>query len=138
VTADVVYLYGRPYEMPPLVTTVQAPGLNLCDDPIISATCATLVNRGGGSQPCGGLLAYQSGAWQHVNACRDCLDTPLPCPGGLGHVSCGDPEPVVCMHGGCREPADISVQCTNGAEGECDGCCWISDDELEGRRMWPR
>ena len=126
-TAEVVYLHGRLHELPPLVTTKPEPELNRCDDPIISATC----------EGCRGLLAYQCGAWLHVNACLDCLHGSAEfCAGN--HPACDEPEPVTCMHDGCREAADVDMQCVNGAEGECDGCCWIREDELEGRRMWPR
>lgn len=138
-TAEIVYLFGRPHEMPPMVTTADlAPTLNLCDEPTVSAVCETLVRRSGHDQPCGGLLAYQGGAWQHVNACRDCVDSPLPCPGDLGHVSCDDPQPSTCIHDGCTDTAEYEMQCTRGGEGECCGCCWVRNDELEGRRMWTR
>lgn len=133
---ELVYLWGRNHTLPPLITTVDL--LNLCDQPIVSALCATPVRRAGSEQPCGGLLAYQNGAWHHVNACRDCFDTPQPCPGNLGHVSCPAPDPQVCMHRGCPEPADPVMQCTGGASGECDGCCWVLDDHLQGRPMWTR
>ncbi len=104
--------------------------LNRCDAPTVTALCGSLVVRGGEEVTCGGLLAYQGG-WQHVNVCLDCYDAG-PCRGRV-HVSCLDPAPAGCDHPHCGEPGDIDQDCAYGY-GSCCGCCWIRDDQLEGRR----
>lgn len=127
-TGVLIHLFGGQepalVQLPPLVTAT-GPILNMCDEPIVSGRCASLVDYDGTTFPCGGLLAYQGGQWQHVNACEDCYDSPDPCP-GVGHRSCDNPQPMPCMHGVCIEPADIEIPCTGGAKGECCGCCWVS------------
>lgn len=132
-TGVLIQLFGEPtpkvVELPPLATTTD-PTVNLCDQPIVSGRCASLVDWDGLSFPCGGLLAYQGGVWQHVNACEDCYDSPEPCHGSAGHRSCDTPQPETCPHGSCREPVDIEVPCTNGAAGECCGCCWITTGHI--------
>lgn len=132
-TAVVINLFGKTVvaQLPPMVTTTGST-LNLCEEPIVSARCATLVPYDGKrSFPCGGLLAYQGGQWQHVNACENCYASPLSCPSSIGHRSCDTPQPVQCLHVTCTMPADIDVQCTNGAAGECCGCCWIDDGHTD-------
>jgi hypothetical protein len=129
----VVHLNGRLRELPPLVTVP----LNRCDDPVVTAVCVSVVYRRGVEQKCGGLLGYQSGRWQHVNVCRDCLDSPGACFGDVGHVSCTDPEPGKCAHPNCDQEADIEMPCALGGVGDCDGCCWVREDRNEGLRLWP-
>lgn len=135
-TGTLIYLQPRTATVALLPRGAQVPLLNLCDQPVISATCTTLITRGRRDQQCDGLLAYQCGQWQHVNACRDCYNHPGVSCGGAGHVDCGEPQPAGCMHNGCAQPADIDVQCTGGSVGECDGCCWVRPDELAGLRLW--
>lgn len=121
--------------LPPLVTT--EPVLNLCDEPTVSGRCISLVKYGKTTSYCHGLLAYQGGAWQHVNACDDCFESDRPCPDGLGHRSCDDPQPAPCGHEPCPDTADVGVPCTNGGKGSCCGCCWTGGNELDGRALWP-
>lgn len=108
--------------------------LNRCDAPIITAVCASLTVRGDVEQTCGGLLAYQDGRWQHVNACLVCAAGGDRC---LPHLSCCDPQPESCGHPSCTQPADIDQTCACWHM-HCCGCCWELDDELAGRRMWLR
>jgi hypothetical protein len=135
--SDVVYLHGREHTLPPLITTIDL--LTAPKRPVVSARCASLVRRFDREQHCGGLLSYQGGRWLHANACWDCRDAAAPCPGNLGHVTCDSPEPLTCLHGhgACPEPADIDMQCVNGGQGECCGCCWTLADMRDGRRLWP-
>jgi hypothetical protein len=135
VTGVLIHLFGQPEpvvaELPPLITT-SGPTLNLCDEPVVSARCASLVDWDGVAYPCSGLLAYQGGVWQHVNACEDCYDSAEPCLGSIGHRSCDDPQPMPCAHGTCPEPADIEIPCTTGAKaGSCCGCCWVSAGHID-------
>lgn len=104
---------------------------------VVSSRCATLVTRYGVDQPCSGLLTYQDGAWQHADACPDCIHTPQPCPDRIGHHVCALPQPAECLHGGCLQPVDIGVVCVIGTDGECCGCCH-GDDDIDGRLLWPR
>jgi hypothetical protein len=140
VTGVLIHLFGEPepkvVELPPLVVAT-GPTLNLCDQPIASGRCISLVTYKKNSYPCGGLLAYQGGSWQHVNACEDCYNSDDPCP-GVGHRSCDDPQPELCMHGACVEPVDIEVPCTNGGAGQCCGCCWIDAGHasIDDARGW--
>lgn len=127
-TDNVVYLNNWPRELPPLVTTTP-PARR--DTP--TAVCVSLIDRGYGEQPCDGLLAYLRGRWQHVDACHDCLTGPTTC--AVGHLRCDTPQPRECTHG-CGEAADVEMPCTGGGVGDCDGCCWVTDDALQGRRLW--
>jgi hypothetical protein len=120
--ADTVMLVGAP--------------LNRCDAPTVTGVCASLVVRGELEENCGGLLAYQLGAWQHVNMCSNCYTGGV-CPAPGGHRSCTDPEPETCDHSGCLQTADIDQECTRGYL-FCCGCCWLLEDGRDGRRMWLR
>lgn len=116
-------------------TQSAVPVLNRCDQPVVSAVCAALAGPDGDQYECGGLLAYQGGMWQHVNACLDCYDTDgTAC--RAEHTWCDGPEPAQCAHHHCTRIADIGVDYAKGHD-RCCGCCWELDDELEGRRLWP-
>lgn len=120
--SNVVYLRTGPPERAPLVLTVP-----LCEDPTISTYCT-----------CGGLLAFVAGRWQHAEACIACFASTDPCPDSRAHRSCPDPDPVTCWHDTCRETVELEIDCASGLPaGGCCGCCWVTDDMLEGRRMWP-
>lgn len=97
---------------------VDAP-LNLCDQPAITAVCATLTGHGA----CGAALAYQNGRWRHVNT---------------GRPTCPEPQAARCHHLSCEQTADPDRPCAFGLEHCCGSCCWAADDDLEGRPLWPR
>ena len=100
----------------------------LCEEPNTSTVCE-----------CGGLLAYVTGRWQHVEACVDCHDSDQPCRDSHRHIACVDPLPKTCAHGNCREEVSMVIECARGlANRTCCGCCWDMSDALEARRMWPR
>lgn len=92
--------------------------LNRCDQPTVTAVCATLTDRGA----CGVELAYQAGRWQHVNT---------------GGRPCPEPQPVTCQHPLCDRTAEIGQACAVGLEHCCGGCCWVHEDDLEGHTLWP-
>jgi hypothetical protein len=115
VTAAVIDLAG--YRARRDSRHVDAP-LNWCDQPTISAVCATPT----GSGPCGAGLAYQGGRWQHVNT---------------GGWLCDEPQPAVCQHPLCERTAEAGQPCAVGLEHCCGDCCWVHDDELEGHTLWP-
>lgn len=119
---DLVFLHGKQFELPPIVVTVP-----LCDEPTVSTVCE-----------CAGLLAFIRGRYEHVEACIECLGSTLPCPDPGRHVACPDPAPRTCVHDQCREPVEVEIECGNGEPPRtCCGCCWVTADQLEGRRMWP-
>ena len=126
-TTDVLYLsqHRRPL-LPPLVVTIP-----LCDNPAVSTVCT-----------CGGLLAYVSGEWRHVEACIECYDSTHPCPSPGDHTACATPDPVACAHADdwqCDEPVSVDGDCGNGgAPRSCCRCCWVETDDAEGRVLWPR
>lgn len=100
----------------------------LCEQPNTSTVCE-----------CGGLLAYFGERWHHVEACVRCFASARPCRNTHRHIACIDAHPLVCAHGGCREAVDLEVECAHGlTKRTCCGCCWITTDALDGRRMWPR
>lgn len=84
----------------------------------VAGICASLVLHG--TRMCGAPLAYELGRWRHATA----------------RPGCPEVQPALCEHG-CGEAADIDQHCAEGHPC-CDGCCWERDDQLEGRRMWPR
>jgi hypothetical protein len=129
---DLVHLAARRAARPPMI-------VKTAGGPVVSATCAVLVPHDAGGrqwdQMCAGLLAYENSRWVHTDRCLDCLGADEPCL--FGHPSCPDPEPTRCMHHACTAVADVETPCTNGARGECCGCCWNARDR-RGTRRWIR
>lgn len=72
---------------------------------------------------CGGHLRRIRGEYVHVNACVECVDTPVtqPCPVGE-HRTCSDPEPLQCDHLGCHSAHTLETTCERGHL-SCCGCC---------------
>lgn len=77
---------------------------------------------------CGGYLTAvvdgDRAAWQHADACRECIDKPpaqrRQCEQAYRHVPCGDPDPVLCARPWCTTPLPATP--VDGCD-DCCGCC---------------